>query len=693
MFQTSLAIAAILAALAVPLALMARGRRGLDVSLLLAALGCSAGLELFDLMSLLRPEALPAWRRPAMFAEALLPLTWLGFSLTFARDLDRKSITPLQAASVLLALVLPGAALVYSVEAFYFSPDFSVEHLLFLSRPAFVFYIGLVLVLILPLVNLEATLAATSHGLRWKVKLTLIGAGLVLAGLLFYFSQGLLYRTINMQLVPVRSAALLLGAALIGYSLARRGGDVRIRLSREMAFRSVVLLAVGAYLLGLGLLGEGLKHFGPDFPRALLAVIALLAGAGLAVVLLSESVKRKVRAFLIKHFYENKYDYRQEWQRFTERLSRARTREGLHTAVLGGFCDTFGMGRAALFLRDFESNALTCRSFLEMDRPETAFRLDHPLFAPMREQGWVLNLKQASCPAGDADHEEFFARNNIVLMAPLIIGDDLDGFIALGNPMDKQESYGFEDFDLIKAMARQVALALLNFRLADQLAQAREMEALGKVSAFVAHDLKNHVYTLSLMLDNAEVHMRDPEFQQDMLQSLGNTVNRMKVLISRLKALPGTISLNTRLVDLRDLAEEAVRFVNTAPIPVAGAGVLVEADPEELRKVLLNLLLNALEATNNKGPVAVSVDSGPGEAGITVQDKGCGMDPEFLREGLFTPFRTTKPGGLGIGLYQSRQIVAAHGGRIDVHSQKGEGASFTVRLPLHGPAGRQKSIA
>ncbi|TVQ98213.1 MAG: PEP-CTERM system histidine kinase PrsK [Desulfovibrionales bacterium] len=687
MYLPLISILAIFLALGMPLLLMARRHRGLDMVLLLCALLTTAGLELCDLLALHDPAGLERYRRWGMLTESLLPATWLGFSLTFARAQGVRGISRLQLVLLALSCAFPVWAGLASFEAFYFSPDFAEERLLFLTRQAVFFYTGLLLFLVLPLVHLETTLVASAHDQRWKIKLALIGAGVILVGLLVYFSQGLLYRTINLQLVPLRSTALLLGVALMGYSLAIRGADTRINLSRQMALKSVVLLVVGIYLLGLGLLGEGMKHFGPDFPKVLLAIIALISGAALLVVLLSASLKRKILVFLTKHFYENKYDYRLEWKKFTEHLSRAKTREDLEAAVLAGFCETFGMGSAALFLRDYESNVFQSRATLAMAGKPGTVAADDPLLRPMTHSDWICNLRQDSWASDTPEIIELFRKNRIVLLAPLNLNERLDGFIALGAPLDKGEVYTFEDYDLIKAMCRQVALALMNLRLADQLAQAREMEAVGKVSAFVAHDLKNLVYTLSLMLDNAREYMADPEFQDDMLVSLENTVKRMNVLISRLKTLPSSISLHLHPLDLADLARETAASLAAAPVRLEGRESLwVLGDREELRKVVLNLLLNALEAqgaAKTPHPITVAIIQDGEEAALHVRDQAGGIDPALLHDGLFTPFKTTKPKGLGIGLYQCKQIVTAHGGRIEVRNTPGVGAEFIVRLAVH----------
>jgi len=257
----------------------------------------------------------------------------------------------------------------------------------------------------------------------------------------------------------------------------------------------------------------------------------------------------------------------------------------------------------------------------------------------------------------------------------------LEAVLVLGRPVNQNEQYLYEDYDLMKTLARQAASALMNHRLSEQLARSRELEVMGRVSAFIIHDLKNLVYTLSLTVDNAQEHIADPEFQEDMLDTLSNTVNRMKVLISRLKNLPEKRSLELEQVNLYLLAADTAAMVpGNGSVSVGGSDSVAEVDREEIQKVVMNLIVNALEATDGKGPVRVVVGTGS-EPFIRVSDNGCGIPEEFLRSQLFSPFKTTKKKGLGIGLYQCRQIVEAHGGRIDVESTVGKGTVFTVWLP------------
>jgi hypothetical protein len=154
----------------------------------------------------------------------------------------------------------------------------------------------------------------------------------------------------------------------------------------------------------------------------------------------------------------------------------------------------------------------------------------------------------------------------------------------------------------------------------------------------------------------------------------------MNDLISRLKNLPEKMSLQKSPVDLLQLAQETVHLIKGGSFRVSGDPVIAEIDREEIQKVALNLMLNAIEASEGNHPVSVEVGINDAPY-IKVRDEGCGIPAEFLSNSLFTPFKSTKKKGLGIGLYQCKKIVEAHGGKIKVSSELHKGSEFTVLLP------------
>jgi len=162
-------------------------------------------------------------------------------------------------------------------------------------------------------------------------------------------------------------------------------------------------------------------------------------------------------------------------------------------------------------------------------------------------------------------------------------------------------------------------------------------------------------------------------------------VEKMKRMMDRLAVLSRPLELERTWTDLNDVARGALSEVNEA----LGSKVAAEfgkipvlaVDPAQMKKVVTNLLLNAAEATGGKGEIRLSTAAGNGWVVLTVSDDGCGMPPEFIEGRLFKPFSTTKSGGFGIGLYQVKGIVEAHGGRIEVESGVGRGSSFRVLLP------------
>ena len=650
-----------------------RSRTGL---FFFAILAVTSLVELFDLLSLVMTARAFFWKDCALIAESLLPVFWMLCSLTYARQSGPWKIGIVFKLVVACSFLLPVLPYVLPQSAFFYAPDFPDERMLFLNNAGLFFYIAIMASLVLALVNFENTLANASPHALLSIKYEVIGLGTILTVQVFYFSQALLYRSLNMNYLPLRSSMYLVASVLVGYSFVRYRSKVRIQVSRQVAFKSLVLLSVGVYLILLGLMGEGMQYFGIYFPRAVTITLAFLLGIALLLLLLSERFRREVKVSLHKNFFKNKHDYRTQWLRFTEQLSSSRSGAELLQHILLAYCDIFGITGSALYLFEENRNCYCVLAEHDMELHYTVIPVNNSVVGFITERAWVVSIAETNHTIATED-VQFFREHHISFVVPLFGDGRLEGFIVLGEPVDSKEVYIYEDFDLMKTISRQASLAILHHRLSEQITHAREIEAIGNIATFVAHDLKNLVSNLSLIVENAARHLHNPDFQSDMLQSLGNTVEKMQKLISKLKNLGEQESITKQPVNVLSLVEKTAQLVVGNEIVVTGTAEIVCMDENEIQKVILNLVINAIEASGQDKPVEIEVGCSTVPY-VKVIDQGCGMSTQFIRSELFKPFKTTKSLGLGIGLYQCRKIVEAHGGRIEVSSQEGKGSIFTV---------------
>ncbi len=225
---------------------------------------------------------------------------------------------------------------------------------------------------------------------------------------------------------------------------------------------------------------------------------------------------------------------------------------------------------------------------------------------------------------------------------------------------------------------------MLTLRLADELGEARELEAFQAMSTFFVHDLKNAAASLSLMLQNLPVHFDDPEFREDAIRAIGKSVDRINLMIARLSSLREKLEPHRVPSDLNRVAAAALSAVELGTVNLVTEFAElppVALEEEQMASVISNLVLNARDALAAEGTIRIVTGRAANEVWLKVEDDGCGMDPDFVRDSLFRPFQTTKSKGLGIGVFQSKTIVERHGGRLRVESSPGKGTIFTVLLP------------
>jgi len=230
-------------------------------------------------------------------------------------------------------------------------------------------------------------------------------------------------------------------------------------------------------------------------------------------------------------------------------------------------------------------------------------------------------------------------------------------------------------------------------RVEEHLRQTQKLEAIGQLAGGVAHDFNN---LLQALLSTVQV-LRAGSSPRARLASIvgeleahvrrGASLTRQLLLFSRREVTkPEKLDLNAVVRDTNELLLRLVREDIRIRVEPSAEALPVNADQGQLEQVLVNLVVNAVDAMPEGGELVVRTGREGGEwAWFEVRDSGVGID-ESLRERIFEPFFTTKPAGKGTGLGLSvvHGIVTQHGGRIDVASEVGRGSTFRVRLRYHG---------
>ena len=294
------------------------------------------------------------------------------------------------------------------------------------------------------------------------------------------------------------------------------------------------------------------------------------------------------------------------------------------------------------------------------------------------------------------------------LVKPITLDDDPMGFLRIGLSMASVDAAWWQSlWSMVGLGFGILALGMLGFAaiLYNQRFHMQEIKALeaeverrehlsmmGNLAATVAHEVRNPLNAISMGLQRLKAEFkptRDDDEYTRFIELMRGEVHRLNAIVEEFLTLARPLNMKTDLVKVDQLLNELTTLTQSdaaaAGVEVAvvshGPRPVVKADPDYLKQVLLNLILNGVQAMPEGGRLTVETSIRDGRMRLSVSDTGTGIEPENLAR-IFEPYFTTKADGSGLGLAIARRIIEGHGGTLDVTSKTGSGSRFEIVLPL-----------
>jgi signal transduction histidine kinase len=520
--------------------------------------------------------------------------------------------------------------------------------------------------------------------------------------------------------------------AAVGYGIVRQElFEIRMVAKSSAAYGAATLAITGLFAFLITFTDALVGRFDVDARSPVFSVAFLFFA-----ILLFNPLRVRMQRLVDGFFDRDRVAYRVAVREISEAMVSMLSVKEIVDRILVAVTDTMGVEGAMVLLLDEKDEVLrpeASRGSWDEEAASATFRSDHPLC----RQLW---MRRTSLSRGDFDGEEdpevretcrdVFDTLDAELLVPILFGVDLLGLIAVGRKLSG-ERLGVDERQLLRTLANQSSIAIENARAFDeiaklnetlegrvegrtrelrdtqaQLVQSEKMRSLGQLVAGVAHELNNPIgfvhANLQLLDEYVGKLMRpgmEPEDRERIRQAIRKLLTRSREGTDRVKQIVEDLRTFSR-TDQADLQEicvndeldrtlvlvearlkdgiQVIREYGTVPPIRCFAG--------QLNQVFMNLLMNACDALEGKGEVAIRTRPVDGGVRVEIEDDGPGMSPE-VKSRVFDPFFTTKDvgKGTGLGLSISHGIVERHGGSMWVESEPNRGTTFVIELPLEAP--------
>ena len=621
----------------------------------------------------------PLWERIHLACGVLLPLAAVHFFGVFVAEQNRR-MRVLSRAATLCAIVI----LVAITTPMY-------DHEIVLGG-LFVYVIIFVFAALAVLYAGGRAASSRLEGARLKYMAIVGGLG----GLFTVFEY---LPLVGVDIPPVGTILILVFLYVLAQSIA----GYRLLDLYELAGRLGVLTAL-AFMLATMLWLLALVSKDRFFIHGVVSA--------LVVLVLFDPVRTKVQAWISQVFFHERFDLEQNVAELRSDVAHALQIDDLSNMLMKGLADSRRVTHAALYLAGPDLRAFFLKSHTGPKPPNRVEMAPaRPLLDRMSVKGTVVlenaerELDELRTRGDDLEAETIHevvetmrVLNASVCIAVQGAGGDLYGFMTVRDAR-LRDAFSPEEVQLLAGLGVQAAVAVENSRLYQQLKERDRLAALGEMAAGLAHEIRNPLGAIKASAQYLTEPGHESEGGREFLDIIVDEVDRLNRVVGSFldyakpaQGDPEPTYINAaiqRTLQLLgpecELAHVTLRQTLDPDLPK------IRIDVEHLRQVLINLVRNSLQAIEGSGKIEVTtrvmdrIRVGGGTkrwAEIRVRDNGPGIAAEVMPH-LFVPFVTTKQKGSGLGLAISHRIISAAGGRIEVRSPPGSGATFLVILPGH----------
>jgi len=513
--------------------------------------------------------------------------------------------------------------------------------------------------------------------------------------------QPLGVKHLNMAVCSIASIFMI---SILSYSIVRhRLMDTDIIIRKSSAYlMSLVSIIVPSSVITLLIQNAVFGYIDYVFSLAFIVILSLSS-------VFFSLVKPRAERTVEQKIFRERFAYKSVLTDLSKEIVTIIDLDSLCRKIVDTISTTMGIEKALIFLFDDEKKNYMCHEaktdsdFVELPIHSSILSLHDPVILWLQRQKNILireewTKRKKTPELRDATNQ--MRELDVEVCVPLMSKGRLIGVLVLGRKTDSK-MYSHEDVDVLEAIASGTAIAVENAKLYDDLKKqkavmrrADRLASLGTLTAGLAHEIRNPLVAIKTLTQLLPERIDDEEFRRDFLAVASGEVDRISSLVNELLEFARPAEPHLQHEDIHEIMDGMILLVSTE-VKKRNIAImtryeenlpLVPVDREQIKQVFLNLLLNAIEASDEEGQVRVVIrtfQKGKDHRVLQteISDTGCGIREDHLEQ-IFTPFFTTKDKGSGLGLSISNQIIQEHGGTITVESRLGEGSSFFLNLPI-----------